>query len=338
MQGLRQLYDHTGRRGEWKRLVEEIVPAYVDPATEGPLAGREHHWGMVTEYRVRLAMEELDWAEAERLQRVCVDWDRKRADLALGRPGEKLDDEEENRIRTLSVSISLLAHILRERGSAECVEAFQEDYELSLRIGDTVGAAVTAFNLGHAYMSVEKLRDLDKAKECYGRSLDLRDKRDRPGRGRCLGQLGLVALERFKEARKAKRPKKEVLKDLNEAARLYHEALKMIPEDTVNELAVVHNQLGNIYDAGGDLDRALGHYREAIRYEEMQGDVYGAGQTRFNVAVALADARRFGDALEYAKAALRNFESYGPRAAADIQKGRGLIAKIKKDLAEQGKK
>ena len=31
MQGLRTLYGHTGRRAEWQRLVEEIVPDFVDP-------------------------------------------------------------------------------------------------------------------------------------------------------------------------------------------------------------------------------------------------------------------------------------------------------------------
>jgi tetratricopeptide (TPR) repeat protein len=39
----------------------------------------------------------------------------------------------------------------------------------------------------------------------------------------------------------------------------------------VDNLAVVHHQPGNIYYDAGDLDRALPYYREAIRYEEMQG-------------------------------------------------------------------
>ena len=55
MQGLYQLYDHTGRRAEWKRLVEEIVPDFVG-ADDLPLSGREEQWGFVTQYRVRLAM------------------------------------------------------------------------------------------------------------------------------------------------------------------------------------------------------------------------------------------------------------------------------------------
>ncbi|MGQ0605094.1 MAG: CHAT domain-containing protein [Anaerolineales bacterium] len=67
MQGLRSLYGHTGRRAEWARLVNEIVPGFVDPVTDGPLPGREEEWSLVTAYRVRLAREARQWAEAERL-------------------------------------------------------------------------------------------------------------------------------------------------------------------------------------------------------------------------------------------------------------------------------
>jgi hypothetical protein len=57
MSGLSELYDHTGRRAEWARLVPEIVPDFVDPGTDGPLPGREEEWSLVTEYRMRLARE-----------------------------------------------------------------------------------------------------------------------------------------------------------------------------------------------------------------------------------------------------------------------------------------
>ena len=41
MQGLETLYLHTGRQDEWKRLVRETIPEFVDPETEQPLPGRE---------------------------------------------------------------------------------------------------------------------------------------------------------------------------------------------------------------------------------------------------------------------------------------------------------
>ena len=72
MQGLDPLYDHTGRHAEWRRLVEEIVPDFVDLPGDGPLQGREEMWSLVTHYRVLLAEKALQWGEAERIQlRMC---------------------------------------------------------------------------------------------------------------------------------------------------------------------------------------------------------------------------------------------------------------------------
>jgi tetratricopeptide (TPR) repeat protein len=332
MQGLRQLYSHTGRRAEWARLVEEIVPDFVDPDTDGPLLGREEWWSRVTEYRVGLATDMRQWEEAERLQRARVEWERQCAASALAAPSETLDAAKYNDIRELAVSLEVLAIILREQGSAECVTPSEEAISLYQRIGDHATEAISAFNLGHAYKNLPALRDLAQAERWYRRSLELLDERDGLGRSKCLTTLGNVARERFKEAWAAKRPEEELLQHINDAARFYHQALDLLPPDAVDDLAVTHNQLGLIYDNAGDLDRALPHWREAIRYFEAAGALYNAAKARFNVAVALAQVGRLADAREYAHAALRNFQTYGDRAAADIQDTQGLIAMIEREM------
>jgi len=80
--------------------------------------------------------------------------------------------------------------------------------ELSERIEDRQEAAICTFNLGHSYVGTfsPAMRDLDQAETWYRRSLGLRDEGDRLSRARCLGQLGLVARERFTEARAANGP------------------------------------------------------------------------------------------------------------------------------------
>ncbi len=332
MQGLRILYAHTGRRAEWKRLVEEIVPDFIDPGTEGPLAGREEKWGLVNEYRVRLAYEERNWAEAERLQQADVAWERQRAAPFLNRARESLDGEERNSVRSLAVSVETLGHIRREMMREECVSAYQEAIDLFLAIGAQQEAAAIAFNLGHAYKDLSAIRDLDKAEHWYRRGLELTAEQDRMGRGRCLGQLGSVAIERFQEARSCKSGEDELLRRLNEAVGFYHQALEFFPADAVDDLAVTHGELGNIYQSAGDLDRALPHYRDAIRYREKQGNVYDASGTRFNVAVGLEGAGRLQDALAYARAALRGFESYGESAGEMIQRARQLVEEIEEGL------
>ena len=83
----------------------------------------------------------------------------------------------------------------------------------------------------------------------------------------------------------------------------------MFPKNAVRELATTHNQLGNVHNDAGQLDIALRHYRDSIRYNESMQDRFGAGNARFNAARALADAARFGDAREWAQSALSDYEA-----------------------------
>jgi tetratricopeptide (TPR) repeat protein len=326
MQALRALYGHLGRRAEWKRLVEGIVPDFVDRASGGPLPGREESWRFVADYQAELMMQASRWTEAERLQSRIVDWDRKRA--GEGSAAGELEEGQRDRMRALVVALEQLGSIRRELGRADCVAAYEEALALAERLGDRARDAVRAFNLGHVYIDVPAIRDLDQAERWYRRSLELRAEGDRLYRATSIGQLGFVALERCREALAAGRPESEILAHLDEAGRRYHEALELLPPDAVAELAVNHNQLGEIYRLGGDLDRALRSLRQALQYEEVQGNLYGAAQRRFNIAVTLLSAGRQADALEYADAALRGFEAFGERAGGWIERTQELITRI----------
>jgi tetratricopeptide (TPR) repeat protein len=335
MQGLRALYEHTGRNVEWMRLVDELIPDLADPATDGPLPGREEQWRLFTEYRERLARDQRNWAVALRLQQMVVALDRGRARAALATPPDDLSAEQRDRIRDLGGSVHELGELLREQQQPACVEAYTEALELARRIGDRPHEAIAALNLGHAYLSVPGLRDPDKAERWSKTSLDLHDDADRLGRARCKIMLGNVDWQRLVEARAARQPKAELLAHLTAAAKAYRQALKLIPADAVSELAVTHHQLGNIYADAGDLDTAKRHWLQSIRYEEAAGNRYGAAQTRLNVAAALAKRRQFGDALMWAEAALRDFEAYGGLASANLAGTRQLIARINQAQASQ---
>jgi tetratricopeptide (TPR) repeat protein len=210
-----------------------------------------------------------------------------------------------------------------------CSQAYQEALAAAERIGDRAEAAVCAYNLGHAYIQLSALRDPNRAEGWYRRSLELRVEGDRLGRGRCAAQLGFVAMGRFDEVRDAGRPASELFVHLNEAVRRYREALELFPPDAVAELAITHNQLGFIYLAAVDLDRAVHHLRQAIYFFDAQGDQFNAAGTRVNIALNLLFAGRREDALEYANAALRGFEAFGDRAGDQIQKTRRLIEEIR---------
>jgi tetratricopeptide (TPR) repeat protein len=326
MQGLRTLYEHTGRRAEWAQLVQEIVPQFVDPATDGPLPGREEQWSLVTDYRVRLARQARQWPEAERLQRITVEWNRRRASPATGLSPDRVDPAQRHEIHSLAASLHALGEIQRELGQPECVQSYDESYELALGINDRPAAA--AFNLGTAYRDLPAIRNLEEAERWYRRSLELHAREDSLHRARCLVQLGTVSHERFREAQETDEPQQELLKHLNAARDLYLQALELIPQDAIADSAAIHGQLGNIYCDAGDVDRALAHYRECIGYMEHGGDVYGAAQARSNLALTLRRAGRFPDAREYALAALRGYQTFGDRAKDEVTRTLKMIAQI----------
>jgi tetratricopeptide (TPR) repeat protein len=336
MQGLRTLYEYTGRRWEWARLVEEIVPDFFEPATDSPLPGREEEWALLAEYRVQFARERHQWAEAERLHLARIEWARQQASSALAAPPETWNSTQCKAIRTLSSSLHELGQILREQGKPECVAAYEKALALLKQVGDKAGAAICALNLGHASTQIPAIRNLEEAEQLYKQSLQLRDQRDWLGRSKCLIELGRVAHERFQESRTARQPEEELRRHLNNAVQFFHQAINFFPQNAVNHLAVAHNQLGNICRSAGDFDRAFLNYCEAIRYEEAQGNLYGAAQDRFNIALIRVQASRFDEALLYAQTALSNFETFGDRAAVDIQDAQQLIRLIEQSLKARG--
>jgi tetratricopeptide (TPR) repeat protein len=327
MQGLCILYQGTGRRALWRRIVEQAIPDFVDPTTEGPLAGREGYWSIFTDHRVRLACEDLDWHKAAHLQRTCVDWDRKVAKSALMISPKEQSFAQRNAVRTLGVSLERLASIERAQHSPVCAQTLREALDLADKMGDVGGQASCAFNLGHAYMAVADLCDLDEAERWYRRSFDLRAN-DGFGRGLCLGQLGMVATRRFRAARAADRSVGKVTPYLEDATRLYEAALELFPESAITERGTVHNELGNIYSEARNYDRALFHYQQDIRLCESANDKFGAGQTRSNVAHLLFEVGRLPDARAYAEAARANFESFGDNASRHLKVVEDLIAQI----------
>jgi tetratricopeptide (TPR) repeat protein len=174
---------------------------------------------------------------------------------------------------------------------AACLEGYREAFYLEEQIPDTQAAALCAFNLGHAYKDLAEIRDLALAERWYGRSFELHAREDRTGRAGCFVQLSMVEYERFLDARNARRPPEECIGHLSKAEKYCRQALEMYPTHAVRELGTTHYQLGILYANGGQIDAALRHYRESIRYCDVMQDRFAAGETRRNVANAHSLAR-----------------------------------------------
>src|SRR5579859_1344266 len=256
MQGLRALYEHTGRTVEWERLVAELTPEITDPDSGGPLPGWGRQWAMHASYRVRLAKEAREWPIAQKLQEALIVRDRQEAANALAAEPEGLDHKQWNTIRDLAAAIFELGQILFGQGKASCVDSFLEAMRLMQRIGDREAEAVTTLNLGHAYKDIADLRDLDRAEHWYQRRLELTEAHNTLARAQTIGQLGTIAFQRFLDDRRAGKPVEQQASHLASAANAYEQILPLFPADAVRDLGVTHHQLGVVYTESGDVDGA----------------------------------------------------------------------------------
>ena len=331
LQGLRVLYERTGRDGEWARLVTDITPDFIDPATGGPLPGRDNQWNIITDYRVRLAAAARHWPAATRLQNALIAWARDRAGTALATPDGQLTPAQRNQLRSLAVSLESLGRILEQQGDPGCLPYYEEALDLLQRIGARGEEAGVALTLGTAYMEVPGLRDLGQAERWYRHSLGLRAEAVPVRRAMTLWGLGMVAQVRFQEAHAAGAAEPVLLDHLNAALADYQQALDLIPAGDAENLAGVHNALGAIYGEAGDTRQALHHYQQSIKHSEARGDLYRAGLTRYNIALLLRANGRPGDALHYARAALHDYQRTGPGATQDAADAQELIARLEQD-------
>jgi tetratricopeptide (TPR) repeat protein len=329
LQGLSVLYERTGRDGEWARLVAAVTPDFTDPDTGGPLPGRENQWTLITGYRVWIARQAREWPAATTLQTALIAWHRDLATAALAAPPASLTQDQRHQIRSLSVTLEQLGYILRYQGDPGCLPYYQEALDLLERIGGgRQEEAKLAISLGNTYLQVAGLRDLDQAEHWYQHSLRLRAGSDQLGQARSLGQLGMVALERFDDARAAGEAGPVLLEHLNAALGSYQQALGRTSADDHRTRATIEGQLGNIYHRAGDTGQALRHYQQSLQHHEAHGNIHGAGQARYNTALLLGDADRVSDALLYARAALGNFQQAGPGAADYADRARQLISEL----------
>jgi tetratricopeptide (TPR) repeat protein len=330
VQGLRVLYQRTGRDGEWARLVAAVTPDLTNPATGGPLPGREREWSLITDCRVRLARQARDWPTATALQNTLIALLRGQAAAALAAPPASLTPAQRAQIFNLGAALTELGNVLLQQEDPGCLPLFREALALDQRIGDRLAESVDAGELGMAYILVPGLRDLGQAEQWLQHSLSLRPDSDQAGRAHSHNQLGMAALARFDDARAAGKRQKVLLKHLNSAFGHYRQALDLLPADDHQNRADVENQLGSIFAHAGDTGQALRHYQQSIHHEEARGNIFGAGTTRFNIALLLARDGRTGDALHYAQAALDNYQQAGTGAASDADDARQLIAALER--------
>jgi len=334
VEGLGVLYDLDNRVMGWQKLLEDLSPDCVNRTTQEALPGRERYWRALTEQRVRLARKRGMQTWAVEMQNLVVRYDRRMAADATAREPESLTPDDREAIRTLAFSLNHLGTICREDGRPSPA-AEEQAVELCEKLGDRERAARWAFELGASYTEVLSIRDLAKAERWLRRGLDLSSD-ERSEKARFLGALGQVAWERFRYARQSENPETELLRHLNDARNYYQRALEHDAADDYACLAGHNQQLGHVSYSLGDIDRALPYYRDSIRYDQIQGNIFGAARTRFNLAIALRDVGRLGEARRYALAAFSEMQAVsGDIAEGLLDRSRRLVGSIEGALEEK---
>ena len=305
--GLGALFEGGGRIAEWQDFFDELIKECSDEAAQEPLDGRGLYWRAVVEQGVHSAKQRRRLHHAEKLQRLCLNWDREQASPYLQVAENELENPQKAVLERYALSLYRMGGVVRRQGFPE-PNIDQEAVDLQERLGEKETASRWAFELGLEYTDNSALRNLQQAERWHQCSLELKGEDDRLGKGACCAELGRVAWERFGEARKANLLQVELLRFLNDARQYYLRALENDPPDDWADLAAHNQALGHICFSQGDLGRALPYYRESIRYYEREGDTEQVAQIQFTLALSLRDANRVVEARKFAQDACANFK------------------------------
>lgn len=337
VRGLGALYEAGGRIGVWQELANDLAPDCIDGSTRGPLPGRDAYWRAVIEQRILLAMKQHSYTWATELQKAAVTWDRAQVKRYADQPPEELSDEQRRALRHLADSLFRMSSIGRS-DAQPLYRIEKEAVELAERIGDSRRAWDWCYELGANYTEIRGIRDLARAERWLRRGVESLPAAS-PERARFLAALGLVAWERFRTARSGERPESELIRHLTDSRQYYLRAIEHDDPDDYAQLASHNLQYGHASYSMGDIDRALPHYREAIRFDQMQHNTFGAAKTRFNLAIALRDVGRLGEARRYAVAAFGELRKIsGPVTEDLLDRARRLVLSLEEMIEQKRKK
>jgi hypothetical protein len=323
------LYHAERRLNELEELLQEISPV-IDVMAESLVPDRMGLWAQTTHLGIVLARERRSYDVAKRLIEALERRLRETFKKALANQTAALSPAERVGISWLCVALHEKGTIGMSQNDPACRQAFEEDFVLSVRIGDNARAAVTAFNAGQAFLTVPSMLDAAEAERWCKLSINLRDPRDVVGHARCHFLLARVERERALEAAR-RGESQEAVERLRSSAEWCSKCLAKLPDDALDERNVAHHLLGVILAEAQMREQAVIQYRESLRLEERRGNTFGAGVTRLHIAMEFLLLGRHSESEQYAAAALRDFVAVGDTAMDEAAQARALLAKIESD-------
>jgi tetratricopeptide (TPR) repeat protein len=345
---INKLYAETGRKMEYLRVLEDVVPDFLDPVTSDPVAGMDEWWFEFASLRARDIRMGKDGArKAEHIYARLILYAR----MEVAKYPAPVTGKPEDNSR---VALSNLGTVLQNYGimqwldaDAKCVSSLQEALDISEQLEERDGIESAAMHLGHAYVDFQDIRDLVKAEQYYQRKLDMATARQDPfSAAHALREIGQIYYFRFIEARQEPEALLEKLGEqgfldhlnmlINAALTYARKAAELVPPG--NPFAShIHHLIGNIYDDAGQPDVAIQNYEKSIQVADACGDTGGASKGRREVARAYLKTGRLENALAYAEAAVKNLENGAGLdvAAGDMAAAQGLLATIRAEITSR---
>ncbi|MBU0908772.1 MAG: CHAT domain-containing protein [Proteobacteria bacterium] len=289
---------------EWGQLVAEIVPHFVDPASDGPIQGRTEGWKFLTQFRVEIASYEGSQEEAARLQTLLVDFSRRN----IQNVDSDGDDKSRNAIRNFAYDLYVQAMI--DLSDEKCIENLEEALILYERAADSIGGCRCAEGLCLANLKLNKFGEAEKWCNYAIRHVDSKNSGVVGG---LLTLLGQIHYEHFQFLASIQGGSEEFQKTkwdrarscLPEARKSLKTALNLLPQFRVALRAKAHRLLGSVFSHLDENEQAFTHLSEAIKCNEEVGQIESAMGARIELAVLLLNSNRFADARQYAYTALQ---------------------------------
>lgn len=331
MTALRESYEFTGRFLQWKSLVEEILPLFVNPETNLPLDGRESIYNIIVDFQSLIARKLNRGDEAARLQNIYLNWAEQNSySQSPNMRGSKVFDDPEFEkyvfestglgvpeyfdLHNRLTALASMADGLRLSNDPECIVHYEEALSIAKTLKNQTAILAETFNLALSYSSVSAIYDLNEALVLAEEALKVCPHDDKWRLGKCYLLLTEIKVKTFSEYFQP-----ELRTDLTfnefqvfaqlskDCQRYIHIAIKTLPTEAIDELGDVHYYAGLYYKKIRDFEKALTHYRDCIKYSDRQRKFLRSGIARFLIAQIYKSEGDLITARSYAQEAKRDF-------------------------------
>jgi len=216
-----------------------------------------------------------------------------------------------------------LGTIVRRLGEWDkAIDYYEKDLEISEKVGDIHGMALTYNNLGLVYADKG---EWDKAIDYYEKSLEISEKLgDIHGMALTYGNLGLVYADKG---------------EWDKAIDYYEKDLEISEKlGDIHGMALTYGNLGSVYADKGEWDKAIDYYEKDLEISEKLGDIHGMAITWENLAEVYCRKSDVDTALNYCNSSFEILEKLGDKLnLAEAHRIYGIIFRKRKELMKSKK-